>query len=230
MLPHGVGAGYAIGMKTIPPTRAGRLVVLAAAICAFSSRTALSGPLEPSGGESSIDEELRREILHMKDLDQEARLAVMKAASDVDALVRISRELDVPHTRRMKEIIAEHGWPGKSLVGEDGAFAAWLLVQHATHDVKFMEDCLVLMQAAAEKGEASRKELAFLIDRVRIRQHKPQLYGTQFKGSPDGEWIPEPIEDEKHLDERRKSVGLSTMAEQVRNIRQAYARPNPPPK
>jgi hypothetical protein len=29
--------------------------------------------------------------------------------------------------------VTEHGWPGRSLVGEDGAEHAWCLVQHAAH-------------------------------------------------------------------------------------------------
>ncbi len=34
------------------------------------------------------------------------------------------------HTARLQEIVAEHGWPGRSLAGEDGADAAWLVLQH----------------------------------------------------------------------------------------------------
>jgi hypothetical protein len=39
------------------------------------------------------------------------------------------------HTERMREIVANHGWPGRSLVDEDGAHAAWTLVQHAYHAI-----------------------------------------------------------------------------------------------
>jgi hypothetical protein len=230
ILPDWTGAGYAFGMKFIAHAAILRGIMIAVAIFGLSNRPLAADLADPSTGESHVDEELRCEILHMKDLDQEARLAAIKPGVDVEALVKISQEIDVPHTNRMKSIIAQHGWPGKSLVGQDGAFAAWLLVQHATHDVKFMEDCLVLMTAAAEKGEASRKDLALLIDRVRVRQHKPQLYGTQYKAEPDGGWVPEPIEDEEHIETRRKSMGLSTLAEELRIIRQVYARPNPPPK
>jgi hypothetical protein len=216
-------------MKTI--TRGGHCcpIILAAAICGFCNRPVVADSPAPSSN-GTIDEELRREILYMKDLDQDARFAAMKGGFDMEAMVKISQELDIPHTNRMKSIIAQYGWPGKSLVGQDGAFAAWLLVQHATHDVKFMEDCLVLMAAAAEKGEASRKDLALLVDRVRVRQHKPQLYGTQYKAGPDGEWVPEPIEDEEHIEGRRKSMGLSTMADELRTIRQVYGRSDPSPK
>ena len=161
----------------------------------------------------------------MRDLDQEARNAAISA----DTFIKLTKELDARHTERMKKIVAQYGWPGKSLVGADGASAAWLLVQHAP-DHKFMENCLVLMQAAAEQREVSRSDLALLIDRVRIHQGRPQLYGSQFKDGPDGTLVPEPIEDEGHVEERRKSVGLPTMSEYTRIIRQVYARPNPPPK
>jgi len=44
---------------------------------------------------------------------------------------------DADNLLRMKEIIAKYGWTGKSLVGTDGATAAWLLVQHSDRDVAF---------------------------------------------------------------------------------------------
>jgi hypothetical protein len=57
-------------------------------------------------------------------------------------------------------VIEKHGWPGKSLVGADGAQAAWLLVQHADLDREFQRQCLPLLKEAAEKGEASKQNLA----------------------------------------------------------------------
>jgi hypothetical protein len=209
-------------MKTHRSESAAPLYIVLMAICGAMNAAALANPHASSDAAPAIDEELRCEILHMKEVDQEARMAAIKDGLDLNALEKINREIDDPNTERMKKIIAQHGWPGKSLVGQDGAFAAWLLVQHATHDVKFMEDCLALMQAAADRGEASRKDLALLTDRVRIRQGKPQLYGTQLKQGPDGEFVPEPIEDEEHLEERRKEMGLSSMADEARRIRQTY--------
>jgi hypothetical protein len=61
--------------------------------------------------------------------------------------------LYVKNTARLKEVVAKHGWPGKSLVGEDGAFAAWLLVQHADADAAFQKQRLELMKPLLEKGE-----------------------------------------------------------------------------
>ncbi len=38
---------------------------------------------------------------------------------------------------RMREIVARVGWPGRRMVGDDGASAAWLLVQHSDTDPGF---------------------------------------------------------------------------------------------
>ena len=112
----------------------------------------------------------------MEDLDQRVRegISLQMAPGKVAEM----QAVDAKHTTRMKEIIAKHGWPGRSLVGEDGAHAAWLLVQHA--DVSFMAQCLPLMERAVSAGEAFAKDYAYLLDRVRMNQGKPQVYGTQF--------------------------------------------------
>jgi len=126
------------------------------------------------------------------------------------------RDVDSKHTARMKEIVAEYGWPTKSMVGEQGATAAWLLVQHADADPKFQRHCLALMKKAAPE-EVSPKNLAYLTDRVLVNEGKNQLYGTQFF-LEDGKMVPQPIDDEANLDERRKEAGLMPMSEYTKHM------------
>jgi len=95
----------------------------------------------------------------------------------------------------------------------DGAFAAWLLVQHADADPEFQAYCLELMKDAYESGEVRGQDLAYLTDRVLVNQGKKQLYGTQFWTPPGGKIQPRPIEDEAKLDERRSKMGLGLFAE-----------------
>jgi Family of unknown function (DUF6624) len=104
------------------------------------------------------------------------------------------------------------GWPGRSLVGEDGALAAWLIAQHADRDREQQRAFLDLLRDAVSQDEASPAHLAYLEDRVRVGQGQPQLYGTQFTVT-DGELEPHPIEDPERLDERRSAVGLGPFAE-----------------
>ena len=154
----------------------------------------------------------------MVDADQRVRQG-FGSQMEPEKVARM-QAVDAKHTVRMKAIIVEHGWPGRSLVGEDGAHAAWLLVQHA--DASFMAQCLPLMEHAVSAGEASAKDYAYLLDRVRMNQGKPQVYGTQFTSGADGKLLLYPVEDAEHVDERRRAVGLQSMAEYERKIREVY--------
>ena len=103
------------------------------------------------------------------------------------------------------------------MVGEDGALAAFLLVQHADRDPQFQKKCLPLLEAAVRVGEASASNLAYLTDRVLIAEGKPQRYGTQFQ-TVGGKSAPFPIEDAENVDARRNAVGLGPLAEYAKQI------------
>lgn len=120
----------------------------------------------------------------------------------------------------LKGVIRKHGWPGKSLVGSQGAHNAWLLVQHASTDVPFQRDCLTKMEAMP-KGEVSPIDIAYLTDRLLCGTGKKQKYGTQGM-LKDGRIIPQPIEDEEHVDERRKELGLEPLADYLKVMEKAY--------
>ena len=122
--------------------------------------------------------------------------------------------MEKEHARsaRTAELVAEHGWPGRSLVGDDGANAAWLLIQHADHDVELQERCLEQLREAVADDEASPQNLAYLTDRVCVNRSRNQIYGTQLHGRGD-DFGPHPIEAPERLDERRASVGLEPFAD-----------------
>lgn len=130
------------------------------------------------------------------------------------------QKVDARHTSRMRAIVEKYGWPGRSLVGDDGSHAAWVLVQHA--DIDFMAQCLSLMERAVAGGQAFAKDYVYLLDRVRMQQGKPQIYGTQFTIAADGQLLLHPIENAEAVDERRKAVGLPPMAEQEKVMRELY--------
>ncbi|WP_411978389.1 DUF6624 domain-containing protein [Streptomyces scopuliridis] len=74
--------------------------------------------------------------------------------------------IDAGNTSWLKQVIAEHGWPGVALVGERGAEEAWLLAQHADLAPAFQRQALELLKAAVTAGDASPRHLAYLTDRV----------------------------------------------------------------
>jgi hypothetical protein len=152
---------------------------------------------------------LRKQLIAMMVRDQQVRDAIGDGGDGSDAEAAMTRMLaiDTADTAQLARIIAANGWPGRALVGDDGASAAWLIAQH-TPDHALMRLCLVLMTAAVAAGDASAKELAYLYDRVAMMDDRPQLYGTQFKGTSLY-----PVEDEANVDARRAAIGLPTMAE-----------------
>jgi hypothetical protein len=118
-------------------------------------------------------------------------------------------------------IVTKYGWPGKSLVGEDAANAAWLLVQHADKDLALQKDVLAKMEPMAKTEEVSPTDYGYLWDRVAVAEHRPQRYGTQFNEKQE----PQPMEDEAHVDERRASIGLPSMAQYREQMRKLYGPP-----
>lgn len=171
------------------------------------------------------DEEWRVALLAMREFDQQLRHQMMAHLVTPEQVLAVDR----CHTRVVRLLLAQHGWPGNQRVGRDGAQAAWLLVQHADHDVQFQADCLKLLRAAVERDDASRQHLALLTDRVLVGQGKPQIYGTQFTQSRDGNYVPRLIEDPARVDERRSALGLPTLAEYERRLNEIYRPASKPP-
>lgn len=134
------------------------------------------------------------------------------------------RELHEQNAGRLKEIIASYGWPGRSLVSDDGSHAAWRIAQHAIGDPPFQQTCVSVIEKSVAEGEAPLAQLAFLVDRVRYFEGRPQIYGTQFDWDGNGELNPWPIEDPEHVDERRQRAGLNFIADRTREIREQAAR------
>jgi Family of unknown function (DUF6624) len=154
--------------------------------------------------------------------DQKARTEIREiAASPTREQVAAMMAIDRANSARMRQIITVHGWPGKSAVGEDGSYAAWLLVQHAADDLQ--EQALILLSDAVRRGDASPDNLAYLTDRVRMHRGEPQLYGTQYRYSPDAGLVMHEVADPERLDERRAAVGLGPHAESDARMRARYA-------
>jgi hypothetical protein len=164
---------------------------------------------------------LRRELLAMLVQDQAVRTGVAPPGDSrtADELAGDWDETDRKNNARMAEVLDEHGWPGWALVGSDGAFAAWVLVQHADLDVPLQERGLALMTAAVEKGDADPSDHAYLVDRARVATGKPQVYGTQWGSDAEGNPEPRtPIEDEAQVDVRRAKVGLGTIDDYLKEL------------
>lgn len=152
--------------------------------------------------------ELRKELVAMAKEDQDARAALttMSMEDQLRNQAPIERVMSVDraNTRRLQAIVATHGWPTISMVGEDGADAAWTLAQHADADREFQTRVLALMEKLLPSQEVRASLVAYLRDRVT----QPQRYGTQGRCVGPGKWEPNELEQPAKVDELRKEVGI----------------------
>lgn len=128
----------------------------------------------------------------------------------MDSLWVLQNAADSVNTLRICEVIDEKGYPGRSLVGDSHASTAFLVIQHA--DLEIQEKYLPIITKAADDGEVRWSSVALLVDRVNMRNGKPQIYGSQVSRHPETEEfyfseIAEPLK----IDSIRATVGLGPL-------------------
>jgi hypothetical protein len=167
-----------------------------------------------------MEHELARELSAMAQEDQRVRADLAWDGHLFRGYHPRMAEVHSRNAERLREIIDQHGWPGRTVVGDRAGRAAWLILQHAIAYPQLMRSGLELIREASERGEVSRAEVAVLEDRIRILEGRPQLYGTQHDWDEHGEMSPLPIEDSKGVDERRLAIGLPRLRESTIRVRE----------
>lgn len=167
-------------------------------------------------------DELAAELQRRCELDQAARADVSRGSREPGHLT----DVDQDNTSWLKDVIDAVGWPGRTLVGDEGAHIAWMLAQHADGDRAFQQRCLELLKQAVAAGEASPCDLAYLTDRVLLAYGEPQLYGTQLTAR-DGQWVPCRLLDPDAVEERRASLGLETLTAYLGRALETFGPPSP---
>lgn len=155
-----------------------------------------------------MNKRLRNKLLRLMKADQ-----TMRRAGPWD------KRVDTGNQRELNKIIRAHGWPDVKLVGKQGTTAAWLIAQHADHNVRFQEYCLHLLVAKADQRLAPPAHVAFLTDRVRVNRGQPQIYGTQFYANRAGEFTYRPVTHKDKLTARRRQVGLGPWHNYAKKMR-----------
>jgi hypothetical protein len=171
-----------------------------------------------------MNEALRDELIAMRDHDQAVRAELAADGSLFEGYHPRMEEAHRANAKRLREIISEFGWPGRALVGDEGADAAWLIAQHSIGEPSFMRHCRDLLDDASTRGDVPRWQFAYIDDRIRVFEGSPQRYGTQFRDGPDGPQ-PYPLEDAARVEEWCRDLGLPPLADVL-----ARAQATPPPK
>lgn len=159
------------------------------------------------------------DTIYFDDLKYRLQIDAIEKAYGSDSpemkrLEEIINKKDAINLIKVTSILDEHGWLGSEVVGENGNYALFSVIQHS--DLSTQERYLPLMREAARNGNLSPAALASLEDRIALRQGKKQIYGTQMGIDPETNlYYVVPFEDPDNIDKRRAAMRLPPLADQL---------------
>lgn len=108
-------------------------------------------------------------------------------------------------------IINKNGFPYKNIVGYKCYKQAVTIALHSNpENMKIYAD---IFSKINDPLKIDLSDKAYFIDKLRLMEKKPQVYGTQYTKNPDRTITFKEIEDIENVDERRKSLGMGTLEE-----------------
>lgn len=162
---------------------------------------------------------LREALLRMLRMDSEYRDQLAREGRLMDAYDPLMEKIHTENGRRLEKIIAEHGWPHRQLVGEDGEEAAWVLAQHAISMPTLQKKVLSLLKLAESPTPKMLRRIAKLEDRICFFEGRKQKYGTNFDWDENQKMSPTPIDEPEKVDVLRSEMGLPPLAKAIEKMR-----------
>lgn len=129
--------------------------------------------------------------------------------SDIQVMARLTWAIDSRNLEWLRTVVAEQGWFSISEYGETADLAAFLIAQHADHDLDFQREILARLDRLVDAEETRPSGHALLTDRVAVNSGEPQVFGSQGRCTGYRQWEAHPYTGTfEEMDERRESVGL----------------------
>ena len=123
--------------------------------------------------------------------------------------------MNVANADWLKTELRDHGWYKISIYGADADRAAWLIVQHARHDLAFQQEALAMLEPLWQSGETKGENFAMLYDQTAHYTGRPGRFGVMGDCTAPGVWTPAPLEDKSAVDAWRTKAGLPPLAQHI---------------
>jgi hypothetical protein len=123
--------------------------------------------------------------------------------------------MNVANADWLKVELRDHGWFKISTFGADADGAAWLIVQHARHDLAFQQDVLAMLEPLWLSGETKGANFAMLYDQTAHYTGRPGRFGVMGDCVVPGVWTPYAQEDQDTVDGWRAKAGMPPLAQYV---------------
>lgn len=175
-------------------------------------------------------------VIH--DRDQAVRAEVVRLSQQVppsvDSLLAAygrMQTVDAENQRVVSELLEGGGWPEG--ISDEAGETIWLVIDHA--DLEMQRRWMPLIEAQMAAGRVSKSSYATLLDRMLMREKRPQRYGTQTVSVSrmiEGDstrmerqcWL-WPVADSGRLDSLRSTVELGPIGAYLRTVEAVYGIP-----
>jgi len=161
------------------------------------------------------NEEDVRTLEAIFEVDQQAIRDFRAGRINEAGLAQVNKE----HVDIIRRIISRAGFPTIDSTSRKAYKAAVLIVLHSD-DLELLNQSIQAL-TNAQPASIEKKDIGYMVDKARLAQNLPQVYGTQYKIGPSGavEFIE--IEDPADLDKRRAELGMGSFSE-YRKMAEGY--------
>lgn len=137
----------------------------------------------------------------------------------IDSLVSVSEEVERIDDENLVivEDVLQQGLPAG--LSADSYNTIWIVIDHAS--IEKQEEYLPIVEQMSAEGLIPIDKHAILLDRVAMRQKRPQRYGSQVLQFGQADAVKSyvwPVENPIVLDSLRSSVGMCPIADYVNQI------------
>lgn len=185
-------------------------------LCLTFSINSIAQPPSPE-----IDTRLKE--IYRQDQEVRRQWAAITQTSDRNSILSYQRRMsrtDSINQAYVFRLLDTHGWPRQ--VSDSAYTAIFLVIDHAPLEAQ--KRYWPFIKEGSREGNLSKADAATLQDRIRMREGKKQLYGTQTQtGQKDGKQVCYvwPVAYPETVDSLRQSVGLPAMQEYLRLFQEA---------
>lgn len=116
----------------------------------------------------------------------------------------------------VKKYFKEYGYPGIKENGKETSSNFWIIVQHGDNDINFQKKVLKAMKKELKSNNVLRQNYAYLYDRVKKNENKPQLYGTQMVWNSKGVHSPYKLKSPEKINQLRAEMELEPIEDYLK--------------
>lgn len=179
---------------------------------------------------AAFDRDYARDLLRIRMKEWAFRYHIMLAFRQLgpespvlSALAAVMSEHHAENLVDLRALVAARGWPERSAVGDEAAYAAGNVINHS--DLLTRQRYLPVLEAVCERGECDWSRYAHILDRTELELGNPQVFGTQMAvDEQTGRYEPRPMVDPERVDERRTARGIEPLAAQLQRFNEAMER------